>query len=282
MPRKRNPKAKKNFKKNYQKKVTQQVELKKRQDHQVTQYQRVRNVGTGVITPSPNYQDKLKFHQISGNYAILPINSFNRQCQKITRDGLVGQTLFSRSIYLKGKLDRVSFNGNEDNISFEVIHGFVKAPLAWSEYTVVTPSTGTLTDLNNYIIHQVRDLYEDNVDSLVFQDKKRNNLKVLSIQRFNRKEGQVPSNDAPILDFKCHWKTNRKVQYTKTAHLPISTASPGSEESVDSSLEETNTFLNLNSWLPFCVVRFPNRGTASTGSSGGTVAYNSIHYYNDE
>ena len=275
---------KKNFKRRYQKKVTQQVELKKRQDYNITQYQRVRNTNTQLVTASPNYPEKTKPTIIHDNYALLPIDSFNRQCQKITRDGLVGQTLFSRSIYLKGKLDRGHVNSTAENIAFEVIHGWVKAPLAWSEYTVVTPDTGTLTDLNEFILDQIRELYETPTDSLVFQDKKRNNIKVVGFKKYGPKTASIPagagSSTSPIMDFKCHWKVNRKVNYTKGVHLPISTASPGIEESVDSSLEETNTFLNINSWLPFCVVRFPNMLTSA--SNDAKISYNSIHYYNDE
>lgn len=288
MARRKNGKAKgkkKQFNKRYQKKVFQQVETKKRQDYNVAVNQRVQNVGTGVITASPNYPDTIKPSTINNaNYYYLPIDSFNRQCQKISRDGLVGQTLFSRNIYLKGVLDRQTLANATDNIEFEVIHGWVTAPAAWSNYTAVQPNTGTKDNLNEYILDQIREFYEERDNTLIFTDKKRNNFKVVGVKKYKLlpTEAMMTGNAVvPLQHFKCHWHVGRKVQYTKTGHLPISTASPGSEQSVDSSLEETNTFLNLNSWLPWAIVRFPNRA-GNNSTPAGTISWNSIHYYSDE
>ena len=130
-----------------------------------------------------------------------------------------------------------------------------------------------------------------------FADKKKDNIKILGYRKLQHKDDAL-YNDS--IDFKCSWRTNRKVTYTRCYQPQVGDEStwagnnysfvtmdqPGGGvvdmTDVQNQMGELGgdiaQYLPLNSYLPFCLLYCPQ--FASVSPSSVTIEYNDVSYFN--
>ncbi len=126
-----------------------------------------------------------------------------------------------------------------------------------------------------------------------FRENKKDNIKIVGVRKLVH-PGDAAFQDS--VDFKCSWKTNRKIPYTR-CHQPsegdlfagnnstfVDATHDGNHlDLTDSSNDvgqlggDTGQNLPLNSWLPFCFLYTPEFAAISPGTI--QVQYNDIHYF---
>lgn len=288
MPRSRNPKRQQ--KKNFRKMRAKREETKRR-EHALIAIRNSLN-GTGV-TFATNYPDTTKLTSLSSTLALsmLPVRSFYRMSKGTRPDQMVGTEIFSKSLYLKGTVKGLPANNSVESY---VYWGWIKDRLGYTDFTTPTVSNATRSDLEDFILNQLKQHFDEKKDEMRFRENKKDNIKILGVRKLVH-PGDAAYQDS--VDFKCSWKTNRKIPYTRCYQPGVSedpwagnnysfVPANNSADNIDMTDVQNQTGelggdigqnLPLNSWLPFCFLYTPQYASISPGTI--QVQYNDIHYF---
>lgn len=208
-------------------------------------------------------------------------------------DQMDGNEVFSKSLYLKGKITGLPANNTVEAFLY---YGWIKDRLGLTDFTTPTSSNATRQDVEDFVLNQLKQHFDEKKDEMRFRENKKDNIKIVGVRKLQHPQ------DAQLqdqIDFKCSWRTNRKVVYTR-CHVPdmnsnwignnysfvSTTADPQNpdinvtdttQQSGDSLGGDTFQFLPLNSWLPFALVYVPEYASISPGTV--SLQYNDIHYF---
>lgn len=227
---------------------------------------------------------------------MLPINSFFGMQPGFTSSDMIGDNVFSR--YLKCKLE-FELPSNDKIIRHPcdvyLVHGWVTLPMGLNYNTTPEQNDLTRTQLNEHILNQLKQYFNQRSDKLQYTSKRQNNIKILGYRKLKPNNnnnlggssGPIVNNLAtggavitgaggpPLINMSCSWPMNRKVIYY-------------SGKSNLSNPVNNFGFLYPNfSWLPFCCVYNPTADEflstiyATTGEPKIKVRYNSKHYFSD-
>lgn len=279
-------------------------EVKRREHAEIA----IRNTDGGLgVTFSPFYPDPTKPTPISSSTAmsLMPIRSFYRVSKGTRPNQMIGNEIFSKSLYLKGKVTGLPANNSVESF---VYWGWVQDKLSITDFTTPTVGAATRTDLEDFIVSQVKQHFDNPKDEMRYREKKKDNIKIVGVRKLQHKE-DASYNDE--VDFKCSWRTNRKVVYTSCYDptflngAPVGSTSTavagsnyclvsnGTQGSVaDINVTDTHDdvqsnspalagdigqLLPLNNWLPFALVFTPKYADISPGTI--QIQYNDIHYF---
>ncbi len=294
-PKKNQKKRNNNFNKKFNRQRQRRVEVKRREHAEIA----IQNSSSGTgITFSANYPDPTKATAISASVALsmMPIRSFYRMSKGTRPNQMIGNEVFSKSLYMKGKITGLPAN---NTIEAFLYWGWIKDRLGYTDFTTPTRATATREDLEDFVLNQLKQHFDEKSDEMRYRQNKSDNIKITGVRKL-----QHP-NDAQLQDqiaFKCSWKTGRKVVYTKCLEdYSTSTGAPwkgnnslfadASEghgegginltdtatQSGDGLPGDIGTYLPLNSWLPFALVYVPEYASVSPGTI--QIQYNDIHYF---
>lgn len=281
---------KKNFNRNYKKARAKVVEKKRRESAKV----QIRNSTNGEgITFSANYPDTTKYTNLSTTTAVnlLPLRSFYRVSRGERGDQMQGVQIMSHDLYLKGQIDHLATsNGEPANLFF--VCGWVKDKLGFTDFSTPSVANATRTDLENFVLAQVKQHFDENVDQMRYREAKKDNIKITKYQRIRNPEQDAYNQD---LKFDAHWRIKRKTTYTKCASLAgnndliqNSSSTPGVtidmtdqfKEDIDTLGGDKGGYLPLQSFIPFALLYNPDFGEFGPNELPA-VKYNDIHYFTD-
>lgn len=286
MPKKyRKPRnqGKKKFRKNFQRRV----EGKRRESAEV----QIRNSTNGQGTAfSANYPDTTKATALDHVTAVnlLPLRSFYRMSQGDRENQMNGCQIYSKNLYLKGEVTAGS-SVRLSEMELYFVTGWVQDKLGYTDFSTPSVATATRSDLESFVLAQVKQHFDQSVDQLRYREAKKDNIKITKYQRLVHP--MDADNTAPI-EIKGHWPVNRKTTYTKCVKLAgnndliqNSSSTPGVtidmtdsfKEDIDALGGDVGGWLPLESWLPFALIY--NRSAPS--DHGIKVAFNDIHYFTD-
>lgn len=287
MPPKRKPSNKKgDFRRQYKKNRRRVEETKRRESAEI----QIRNSTNGAgVTFSSNYPDTTKPTALSNTTCItlLPLRSYYRMSRGNRKNQMIGTQIFSKDLYLKGEVSPTPSTSVSDKEVYFVC-GWVKDKLGYTDFTTPTVATATRSNLESFVLNQVKEHFDTEKDFLRYREAKKDNIKITKYQRL--RHPMDADNMSPI-QLRGHWSVNRKVTYTKCLALPgnndliqNSSSTPGVvidmtdtfTEDVDKLGGDKGGFLPLESWLPFALIY---QKDFTLGESGAYVAYNDIHYF---
>ena len=296
MPPKRNNKKRNNFKKNFKKQRAKRVETKRREHAQIAIQNSTDGVGT---TFSANYPDPTKATSISSTVALsmLPLRSFYRMSKGTRPNQMIGNEIFSKSLYLKGKITGLPANNTVEAFLY---WGWIKDRLGLSDFTTPSRANATRQDVEDFILNQLKQHFDEKKDEMRFRENKKDNIKIVGVRKLQHPQDALLQDQ---IDFKCSWRTNRKVVYTKcyeprnptdytepwaganSTFVAVSDDGSGADVNLtdtalqtgDSSPGDIGQYLPLNSWLPWCLVYVPEYAAISPGTI--QLLYNDIHYF---
>lgn len=266
----------KRAKKNFSIRRAPMVEMKKRtQELIATGTASPNNIPDGIaVTHAINFDNAFEF---------VPVWSFLSMTRGIGSDQMIGHSVYAK--YLKSRITVTlgkglvtpGYAGIAE--SLRCIWGWVTAPMNLSAYTDPVLNAVDRSDLQNHIIAQVKEFYDDRGDPLRFNTKRTANIKILGNKKVVRKASQYNMQPAPYYDndqgelliagtadevtITSTWPMERKIQY---------------QESHQQSGEADTWYYPATSWLPFIVFYSP-RFEATT--SGPTFHYNNVFYFTD-
>jgi hypothetical protein len=284
---------KKNFNRNYKRARAKVVEKKRRESAKI----QIRNSTNGAgSTFSANYPDTTKFTNLSTSTGVnlLPLRSFYRMSRGERGDQMQGVQIYSHDLYLKGQISDLKNQYFADTGPAPIffVAGWVKDKLGFTDYTTPTVATATRSDLENFVLAQVKQHFDDQKDEMRYREAKKDNIKITKYQRLRNPEQDDYNHN---IKFDCHWSIKRKTTYTKCADLAgnndliqNSSSTPGvTIDMTDQFKEDTDQlggdkggFLPLESWLPFALIYAPNF-TDFESNSPPQVKFNDIHYFTD-
>jgi len=289
--KKRNAKTRKNgFRKKYQNQRMKRVEVKRREHADIS----IRNsTGSEGTTFSPTYPDTTKLTPISSATAmsLMPLRSFYRVSKGSRPNQMVGNEIFSKSLYLKGKISGLPAN---NSVEAYVYWGWVQDKLGYTDFTTPSRANATSADLESFVLEQVKQHFDEKADEMRYREKKLDNIKIAGVRKLQHPQDASYQDS---VDFKCSWRTNRKIPYTQCARvgegmptagnnfLQVMSNDSTSINLTDSAKDENDVggggdvgqFLPLNSWLPFALVYVPEFATVSPHTVN--LQYNDIHYF---
>lgn len=191
----------------------------------------------------------------------MDISCYYMAVRGLEYDQIVGRSIFSKYLTLKGTIDLPS--GNEsitDPLEFKVIHGWLKSPTNWNRDTTPTMANALLTDVMTHIKtsleHGKLPLGDMNMtDKLEFPDKQPSVFKIIRNQtirlpsrnnqvnvptgyRLNQNGSTQIVGSSSQLKFTCKFPTMRKITF-------------------DDTKASTGYALANHSWLPFAYLYVP-------------------------
>jgi len=267
MPPKRRKNNKKNFKRNYKRARAKVVEKKRRETAKV----QIRNSTNGAGTTfSANYPDTTKYTSLDGTTAVnlLPLRSFYRISRGERGDQMQGVQIMSHDLYLKGQINALSPQSAPTIIPANLffVCGWVKDKLGFTDFSTPSVANATRTDLENFVLAQVKQHFDENVDQMRYREAKKDNIKITKYQRIRNPQTDDYNQD---LKFDAHWRIKRKTTYTKCAPLAgnndliqNSSSTPGVtidmtdqfKEDIDTLGGDKGGYLPLQSCLPFALL----------------------------
>lgn len=270
------------------KKNRRRVEETKRRESAEIQ---IRNSTNGAgVTFSSNYPDTTKPTALSNTTCIslLPLRSYYRMSRGNRKNQMIGTQIFSKDLYLKGEVAPMSQSTSVSDKEIYFVCGWVKDKLGYTDFTSPTVATATRSNLESFVLNQVKEHFDTEKDFLRYREAKKDNIKVTKYQRLRH---PMDADNMTPIQLRGHWPVNRKVTYTKCLALPgnndliqNSSATPGVvidmtdtfTEDVDKLGGDKGGFLPLESWLPFALIY---QKDFTLGESNISVAYNDIHYF---
>lgn len=277
------------------------VEVKRREDADIQIRNSTNANGTAMSANYPGYYAKATQLPTSTTLTMLPIRSFLRMSRGDRKNQMLGNTVNSKSIYMKGMIGTykagVSNELLKDTAWSNKIYlctGWVKDTTSFTDFTTPTLAAATRDDVENFIANQIQQHFDQFSDQMRYREKKKDNIKIDKYQLLTSGDDtQAAQSDG--LPFKAYWKTDRKVVYSECARLlgnneivQNSSASPGVTINMTDSFKESSDalggdsggFIPNNSWLPFACLIQPDVDPTSAIQPG--VLYNTIHYFTDQ
>jgi thiol-disulfide isomerase/thioredoxin len=216
----------------------------------------------------------------------IPQIPFNTMTQGLNEDEMIGLSCYARWLKCKLQIKLPSgVNAIQHPADLYCVHGWVKAPLAKTGHTAVTPNNVSPNTINSHVAQHVKDFLDEREDKLRFIPKQNTNIKILGYKRLkpNRNgalgtpvgafgttivsSGYKTVGGNPIINYSVTWKIMRKIHYThgKVLNGTYKTLFPNA------------------SWLPFCVLYNPTFSEfASADAARIEVASNSCLWYSDQ
>jgi hypothetical protein len=205
----------------------------------------------------------------------MEISAYYMMVRGLEYDQMVGRSIFSKYLTLKGTIDLPDGNASiTDPLAFRVIHGWLKIPTAWNTSTTPTMANALLTDVATHIRLQLENgklpLGDSNMtDKLEFPDKEPAVFKILKNQvvrlpsrnnqvnvppgyRLNQNGSTQIVGASSQLQFTCKFPTMRKLHF-------------------DDTKQSTGYSLANHAWLPFAYLYVPEEqvNSACFSSSPG-------------
>lgn len=268
------------------------VETKQREDYVI---QHLNNSaappGSPGEEPYPFTADMYRTIPDDNAITNIPVHSFCRMVNGTRDYEMIGDNVFSKSLNMKLKF-RFPQRDEMINTPFRmyVVHGWVTSPLSATQRTNPSATEVTQGDVDQHIVNQVAEYFDQKVDEMRWQTREYNNIKILGYRRIKVPDGvQTPlptggtgaqgenGGTVPDTRMSISWPTNKKIHYT----LGTETQN-GSETAVD-----IQNFYPNNQWLPWVVIYSPDWEALKTDPGGTQVPaqvqlnYNSIHHYSD-
>lgn len=226
-------------------------------------------------------------------FHLISLDPFNRMTQGFKEYEMIGDSIYSQSLQLKTEL---TFPQGPDVIvnpfRIYLVCGWVTAPYSKTANTLKVITDVTYNDLNAYIVGQIKEYFDDNLDRLTFNEDVRRNIKIEKYSRCLPKvEESVfgPSTEnvtsyatsygAPAKVERRHtWNINRKIHYSKgKAEVDNNTKVYPTDELAQ------NWFPN-ESWLPFACYYLPDVDQMKNQQGQQqhcTFRHNVLHTYSD-
>jgi hypothetical protein len=292
-PRKSRKPRKQNKKRNFRRQRALVVETKKRELEQIN----IRNSQNGAgVTFSAYYPSTIKLTNMTSELSMLPIRPFYRMSKGDRADQMIGNEVFSKSLYLKGKILGLPAN---NSVEAYLVTGWVKDRLGFTDFTTPTVANAVRQDVEDFIYNQVRQHFDSSTDEMRYRTAKKDNIHILKYKKLTH---PADANFNDDIDFKAFWKTQRKVVYTQ-CRKALNDGTLGGNNQLfvesnnnsgggggnlidvtDQAKDETDTlggdigqFLPLNSWLPFALIYCPKFADISPGTLA--LQFNAVHYF---
>lgn len=204
------------------------------------------------------------------NYTTQLVNmnpdSFILKNQGIGESECIGQSVFARYLKMKISIQFPSPNSIKTDAGetkqaplhpqrYELIWGFVPAPLSLTPSTTPDSRVETLEHIHDYINNRVDEYFDSLTDTMDFIPKRTCAIKIIGrktvrppLRQISAPYGIVGDTAAaaqqvgttPTYDTSVNWPMMRKVHYEKTSNL-------------DGGNKESALYANW-SWLPFCAL----------------------------
>lgn len=284
MPPRKNNQKKFNKKRNFRKNRARVVETKRREAEFSSG---IRNSTNGAgASFSANYPSIIKPTSLASHkVTLLPLRSFYRTSKGTRPDQMIGTEIFCKNIYAKGTVMGLPPTNAQECY---VVAGWIRDRLGFTEFTTPTQMAATRTDLENFVLNQLKQHFDGDNEEMRYREKKLDNIKITHYRKLQHPKEAAYQDK---VDFKVHWNVNRKVAYTNCTALaggndlviqtvagqPANTIdlTNVAKENVDDAGGDTAGYLPLNSHLPFLMLYTPEE--PSPGSL--TVSYNNITYF---
>ena len=227
----------------------------------------------------------------TNGFHLISLDPFNRMTQGFKEYEMIGDSVFSQTLQLKTELTfPQGSNVIVNPFRVYLICGWVTAPYSKTGATLKTVNDVTYNDLNQYIVSQIKEYFDDSLDRLTFNEDIRRNIKIEKYSRCLPKVKEsvfgpttenvtsyATSYGAPAKVERGHtWKIGRKIHYTKGKEL--------SDDNTDATGELIQNWFPNESWLPFACYYLPDvdqmvrqDGTAQHC----TFRHNVLHVYSD-
>lgn len=291
MPAKKNGrKPRFNKKRQFRKQRSRVVETKKR-EQQLTAI-RNSNDGAGGSHFSNFYPSTITPIATTATINMLPLRPFLRMSKGTRADQMLGNEVFSKSLYLKGKITGLPAN---NSLEAFLVTGWVRDRLGYTPFTSPSVSTATRQNVEDFIFQQCRDHFDSEEDEMRYRTAKKDNIHIVKYQKLQHPNDANYNDD---INFKASWRTNRKITYTECFKYDPDGADPlgvggnnslitgvgggqvinltdVAEEAGDTLGGDIGQYLPLNTWLPFALVYIPQWDA----SHKPLIAYNSVHYF---
>jgi len=223
-------------------------------------------------------------------------DSFILKNQGLGESECIGQSVFARYLKMKISIQFPSPNGIKTNDGstkqlplhpqrYELIWGFVPAPLSLTPSTTPDSRIETLAHIHDYINNRVDEYFDALTDTMDFIPKRSVAIRIIGRRKVApplrqiSAPGQYVGGDlvsatqvgtTPNYDTSVSWPMNRKVHYEKTTNL-------------DGASKETALYANW-SWLPFCCLWNKDYGAipvASRSFQTPALMWNSQLWFSD-
>ncbi len=191
-------------------------------------------------------------------------DSFILKNQGLGESECIGQSVFARYLKMKISIQFPSPNSikTDDGSTkqlplhpqrYELIWGFVPAPLSLTPSTTPDSRVETLAHIHDYINNRVDEYFDALTDTMDFIPKRSVAIRIIGRRKVRPAATQISSpgmtlgdtaaaaqqvGTTPTYDTAVSWPMNRKIHYEKSSNL-------------DGGSKETGLYANW-SWLPFC------------------------------
>lgn len=193
-------------------------------------------------------------------------DSYILKNQGLGESECIGQSIFARYLKMKISIQFPSPNSikTDDGSTkqfplhpqrYELIWGFVPAPLGLTPSTTPDSRVETLAHIHDYINNRVDEYFDALTDTMDFIPKRATAIRILGRRQIRPSLRQISAPAAilgdtasaaqqvgttPTFDTSVSWPMNRKVHYEKSSNL-------------DGGDKESGLYANW-SWLPFCAL----------------------------
>lgn len=292
-----NKKAKQNF----QNRRVPFVETKFQDDRLVALKAGITDDTTKDTIRNPTFPYTIENRDAAANaeeLTIFPIHAYMNMNKGLEGSDMIGSSVYSR--YLKAKVEIELPSGTNPirhPCDIYLIHGWVTQPLGKTLHTTPTNTQVTRSDVQNHILEQLQQYFNQREDKLVPIRRRTSNIKFEGYRKIKPKQNaklgvdpmalstgvnntQTFQGALPLINMNCSWRCKRKVHYTQ-----------GTSNASVNNLE--HSYVN-HGWIPFMAVYNPTAGTFIDTSvyppvnPGGPandpklkLRYNTTHYFQD-
>ncbi len=231
--------------------------------------------------------DSTAYQTIANDDAVtlLPLVPFNTQHQGLNEDEMIGHSIYAR--WLKCKMTiklPEGVNAIQHAADLYLVSGYVKAPIAATSFTTLTPSDIGPAQISDHISKHIKDFLDEREDNLRFISKQNTNIKITGYKRLkpNRNgslgaPSQVYSNSLvptgfrtaganPIIKTSVTFKMMRKIHYTHGKTLGM-----------------YQTLFPNSGYLPFVCIYNPTFDSfADSNDARIQIASNQCLWYSDQ
>lgn len=253
-----------------------------------------------VVAQYPDMTDRMDFTTYDTGHLHINPDSFLCMTQGLDEHDCIGRSVYSRYLNLKLSVrwPQASFQIDGTNKiqpsfpqNFELVWGWIPAPLSLTSNTTPAVTTATIDDVHTHMNERVTDYFDQRKDFLRFIPKKASTLRIIGRKkvrpdlRFNPSAApttvDVPDTGLdkgigaiPDWNGEISWRMGKKVHYEKSSNIDT---------------KGSNGMYPNYSWLPWaCLVNWSYdlvEDQASTPAARKllqpSVSWNDIHYFSD-
>jgi len=86
-----------------------------------------------------------------------------------------GVQIMSHDLYLKGQINHLA-NGEGEPANLFFVCGWIKDKLGFTDFSTPSVANATRTDLENFVLAQVKQHFDENVDQMRYREAKKDNI----------------------------------------------------------------------------------------------------------